>query len=199
MDANGDCKAPNGYLERYLCKIKTTDRCGNMDMVTIEIKVIDSTPPVVDCPDNAEASSTCLSADALDGEFRAWLGKFKCSDDCGATSTFYVDGEDYHNIHDIPAPDKCGDEVTVKLICENSCGKTSECEATFTVPENTPTPSLSPRPTHPLPSRTPSTPTRWTSTPIPYSSPLSVTKYPDHSSILPFRDGLWSVMIASRT
>jgi hypothetical protein len=137
MDANGDCKAPNGYLERYLCKIKTTDRCGNMDMVTIEIKVIDSTPPVVDCPDNAEASSTCLSADALDGEFRAWLGKFKCSDDCGATSTFYVDGEDYHNIHDIPAPDKCGDEVTVKLICENSCGKTSECEATFTVPENT--------------------------------------------------------------
>jgi hypothetical protein len=45
------------------------------------------------------------------------------SDDCGATSTFYVDGEDYHNIHDIPAPDKCGDEVTVKLICENSCGK----------------------------------------------------------------------------
>jgi hypothetical protein len=50
---DADCKDKD-YFQYYLCDIIATDDCGNEDKVTIDVKVIDSTPPVVDCPDNAE-------------------------------------------------------------------------------------------------------------------------------------------------
>ncbi|MTB53877.1 vWA domain-containing protein, partial [Lewinella sp. W8] len=135
-ESDANCKE-DGYFQYYLCNISVTDHCGQTDQLTIDIKVIDSTPPVVDCPDNTDASSACLTDDEVDAEFRSWLGHFSCTDNCGATSTYYVDGQTYTNPDHIPAPDKCGGAVTVRLVCENSCGVTADCSATFTVPDNT--------------------------------------------------------------
>lgn len=108
----GDCEN-DGFLSFMECAWIATDRCGNSSSFVIFIKIVDSTPPQIDCPDDSTIS--CLI-----GTDPSATGVPTGTDNCSNTVDFeYADS--------ILSHANCTLQIARTWTATDKCGNQSDC------------------------------------------------------------------------
>jgi hypothetical protein len=128
---NADC-LEDGYFRLITCKWVAIDRCGNAsDTLVLEVQVIDTIPPVIECPENITADCNTDLNPLTNPEMGV------------ATATDLCDSDPVITYTDSGFPDYCGGStITRTWFATDACGNVDSCVQTITILPDTIAPEI---------------------------------------------------------
>ncbi len=135
------CISSPGLVNPIIVEFIATDDCGNTDVCTATIQIIDTVDPVITCPGDVtglDCNSTLPVGATDETSFVAAGGTIM--EDCGVTSVTFVDDLDPANFSFCTADGPF--VVTRTYTVTDGCGNTDTCVQTFTFDADTTPPVI---------------------------------------------------------
>lgn len=135
--------APSACGGSVTVKYYAWDRCGDSDFCTATFTVAASQQATVSCPPSVTLGS-CISQANVNSAFYNWISQFESTGGCNSTAFYFVDGNPALSLDHVMPPPACGGQVYIHFFVMEECNRPTFCSSTFTVPEGSNGPQLSP-------------------------------------------------------